>query len=138
MQCGNHQKPSPGAVLTKVFLQISQNSQENTCARASFLIKLQASNCSFIKKEALAQVFSCEFYEIFKKTFFLQIPPVAASAHEIIFFQINSTSLPLVYFITVLISQKHIIGELGRFFYLFLISLSFKDILLSFFISSFS
>ena len=27
----------------KVFLNISQNSQENTCARVSFLIKLQAS-----------------------------------------------------------------------------------------------
>ena len=27
----------------KVFLEISQNSQENTCARFSFLIKLQAS-----------------------------------------------------------------------------------------------
>ena len=26
----------------KVFLEISQNSQENTCARVSFLIKLQA------------------------------------------------------------------------------------------------
>ena len=26
----------------KVFLKISQNSQENTCARVSFLIKLQA------------------------------------------------------------------------------------------------
>ena len=29
--------------VKKVFLEISQNSQENTCARASFLIKLQAS-----------------------------------------------------------------------------------------------
>ena len=28
--------------IEKVFLEISQNSQENTCARASFLIKLQA------------------------------------------------------------------------------------------------
>ena len=27
----------------KVFLEILQNSQENTCARVSFLIKLQAS-----------------------------------------------------------------------------------------------
>ena len=27
--------------VEKVFLEISQNSQENTCARASFLIKLQ-------------------------------------------------------------------------------------------------
>ena len=37
--------------VKKVFLEISQNSQENTCARASFLIKLWA--CNFIKKEAL-------------------------------------------------------------------------------------
>ena len=29
--------------VKKVLLEISQNSQENTCARASFLIKLQAS-----------------------------------------------------------------------------------------------
>ena len=28
--------------LKKVFLKISQNSQENTCVRASFLIKLHA------------------------------------------------------------------------------------------------
>ena len=32
-----------GSVLQqKVFLEISQNSQENTCARVSFLTKLQA------------------------------------------------------------------------------------------------
>ena len=28
--------------LKKVFLEISQNSQENTCVRVSFLIKMQA------------------------------------------------------------------------------------------------
>ena len=28
--------------VKKLFLEISQNSQENTCARVSFLIKLQA------------------------------------------------------------------------------------------------
>ena len=28
--------------VKKVFLQVSQNPQENTCARVSFLIKLQA------------------------------------------------------------------------------------------------
>ena len=33
----------------EVFLDISQNSQENTCARVSFLIKLQASaTCVFL------------------------------------------------------------------------------------------
>ena len=30
--------------VKKVFLEISQNLQENTCARVSFLIKLQASD----------------------------------------------------------------------------------------------
>ena len=63
-------------------LKVSQNSQENTCAKVSFLIKLHAlgynfikketlaQTCNFIEKEALAQVFSCEFYEIFRKIFF--------------------------------------------------------------------
>ena len=32
--------------VKKMFLEISQNSQENTCARVSFLIQF---NCSFIK-----------------------------------------------------------------------------------------
>ena len=36
--------------VKRVFLKISQNSQENTCARVSLF-----------KKETLAQVFSCEF-----------------------------------------------------------------------------
>ena len=31
-----------GVLLIKVFLEISKNSQESTCARVSFLIKLQA------------------------------------------------------------------------------------------------
>ena len=32
-----------GVLCEKVFLELSQNSQENACARVSFLIKLQAS-----------------------------------------------------------------------------------------------
>ena len=32
-----------GVLCKKLFLEISQNSQENTCARDSFLIKLQGS-----------------------------------------------------------------------------------------------
>ena len=46
-----------------MFLGISQNSQENTFARISFLIKLEALG------ETLAQVFSWKFCEIFKNTF---------------------------------------------------------------------
>ena len=33
--------------VEKVFLEISQNSQENTCARVTFSIKLQASHRCF-------------------------------------------------------------------------------------------
>ena len=46
------------------------SSQENTCARIYFLIKLQAEVYSFV--ETLEQVFSCEFSEIFKNIFFTE------------------------------------------------------------------
>ena len=58
--------------VKKVFIKISQNPQENTCARVSFLIKLQA--WGLIKKEDLAQLFSCEFCEISKNTLFYRKP----------------------------------------------------------------
>ena len=42
-----------GALCKKVFLEISQNSLENTCARASFLIKLLASGLQlYLKKDS--------------------------------------------------------------------------------------
>ena len=53
--------------VKNVFLIISQNSQENTCARVSFLIKLQA--CKFIKKETLAQAFPVNFAKFLRTTF---------------------------------------------------------------------
>ena len=55
----------------RVFLKILQNSQESTCARVSFLMKLQAEAFNFIKKVTLAQEFSCEFFEITGKATFL-------------------------------------------------------------------
>ena len=57
--------------VKKIFLKIPQNSQENTCAIVSFLIKLPQA-CNLVKKETLTQVFSCEFCEIFKNTFFTE------------------------------------------------------------------
>ena len=39
--------------------------------------------CNFIKKETLAQVFSCEFCEISKNTLCYRTPPVAASVGRI-------------------------------------------------------
>ena len=44
--------------VKKVLLTIVQSSQKNNSVRLSFLIKLQAEACNFIKKETLAQVFS--------------------------------------------------------------------------------
>ena len=57
--------------VKKVFLETSQNSQENTCARVSCL--------NLRKKEMMAQVFSCGFCKISKNTFFARAPQVAAS-----------------------------------------------------------
>ena len=74
--------------VKKVLLEISQNSQENTCARDSFLINL---HLNFIEKESLAQVFSCEFCEISKNTFFYRTPLVAASVDSI-----TATSLKFI------------------------------------------
>ena len=65
--------------MKKVFLEISQKLQENISDRVPFLIKLQAKACNFIKKEALAQVISCEFCELSENTFSYGTPPVAAS-----------------------------------------------------------
>ena len=68
--------------VKNMFLEISQKSQENTCARDSFFNKVAGQRpvaCNFIKKESLAQVFSCEFCEIFKSTFSYRTPLVAAS-----------------------------------------------------------
>ena len=65
--------------VKKVFSEISKNSQENTCARVSFLIKLQAEACNFIKRETLGQVFSCEFCKISKNTFPYRTPSVSVS-----------------------------------------------------------
>ena len=55
-----------------MFLEILQNSQENICDRASFLISCRAQVCDFIKKEAVAQAFSCKFCEFSKNTFFTE------------------------------------------------------------------
>ena len=49
--------------VKKMFLKISQNSQEDACARISFLIKLS----------------SCEFCKIFKNTYFYRTSLVVAS-----------------------------------------------------------
>ena len=56
-----------------------QNSQEHTCARVPFLVKLQAESCNIIEKQTMVLVFSFDFCEIFKNTFFYKTPPMVAS-----------------------------------------------------------
>ena len=58
-----------------MFLEILQNSQENNCARVSFLIKLQTSEK---KRHSCTGVLS-EYCEISNNNFFYRTPPVAAS-----------------------------------------------------------
>ena len=57
--------------VKKVFLKISQDWQEITYARVNF-----------VKKETPAEVFSCEFCEIFKNTYFYRTPLAAASENR--------------------------------------------------------
>ena len=63
--------------VKKVFLEILQNSQESNCARV--LLPLA---CNFINKETLAQVFSNEFCEISKNTFYYRTHRVATSVKK--------------------------------------------------------
>ena len=55
----------------------------NTCNRVCFfnnVAGLRPMACTFIKKETLTQVFSCEFCKIFKNTFFTEHLQMTASA----------------------------------------------------------
>ena len=56
--------------VKNVFLEISQNSQENTSVRPATL-----------SKRVSGKVFSCECCEISKNTFFYRTPLVAPSEH---------------------------------------------------------
>ena len=55
--------------MKKGVLRNSKRLTRKNLCQSLFLIKLQTETCNFIKKESLAQVFSCEFREISKITF---------------------------------------------------------------------
>ena len=56
----------------KVFVKLSQNSQENTCVEVSFLINVQAWGLQLYLKRDSDTVFSCEFCKTFKNKFFTE------------------------------------------------------------------
>ena len=64
-------------LLTSVSLEIMRKPMVFWMVRSSRPKSPEA--CNFIKKETLAQVFSCEFFEISKNTFFYRTPPVSTS-----------------------------------------------------------
>ena len=63
------QKQPPKVFCKKMFLKISQNSQENSC-RGLFLDKGAGLKPTTFSKETPTPVFSREFCEIFKNTLF--------------------------------------------------------------------
>ena len=77
--------------VKKMFLEISQNSQENTCARVSFLIKLQAWPATLLKKRLCHKCFPVNFVN----TFLHWTPLVAASVHLLV---LNSRSTIINYY----------------------------------------
>ena len=72
--------------VKKIFLNISQNSQENTRSRVSFSKKLQSWHLQLSEKIDSAQAFSCEFCEISKNTYFHRAPLTAASGTSFCFY----------------------------------------------------
>ena len=77
--------------VKKMFLKISQNSQGNSCARVSFF------RPTTLLKRTLAQLFYCEFCEIFKNTFFNRTPWVAASANSGLVYFDNTRYVTMMY-----------------------------------------
>ena len=79
----------PRCSVEKVFLEISQNSQESSCARV-FFNRVTGLACNFITKETLAQVFSCKFCETSKNTVLYNRTPTVASSENMIRYHFES------------------------------------------------
>ena len=70
-----------GLFKKEMFLTISQNSQKNTSARASLLIKLQASGLQLLYKRGSGTGVFLWILQNFQEHLFHWTPPVAASAY---------------------------------------------------------
>ena len=67
------QKQPPEVFCKKrCFLKFRKIQRENTCVRVSFLIKLQAKACNFIKKRLWYRSFSVNFSKFAKNIFFTE------------------------------------------------------------------
>ena len=77
----------------KVFLEIQKNSQENTCARASFSINVQALGLQLYWKRDSGTGVSSEFCKISKSTFSCRAIAMAASVLVQIIFNLLQNDL---------------------------------------------
>ena len=81
---GNYNKKIPQEAVAqrcsvkRVILEIVQNSQENTCARVSFSIKLQTP-ATLLKRRLWHRCLPANFAKLLRTFFFHRSPTVAAS-----------------------------------------------------------
>ena len=68
--------------VKKVFLKILQNSPGNDCARASFLLKLQAQACNFIKKRLWHSCSQVNFENFLRTPFYGTLPMAVCGVNE--------------------------------------------------------
>ena len=77
--CGNNRSSRPELFCKKGILRNFAKFRGKHFYQRLFVNKVGGLACNFIKRESLAQVFSCEFCESSKSTFFYRTPQVAAS-----------------------------------------------------------
>ena len=70
--CGNIETVVQRCSVKKVFLKMSQSSQEGTCTRDSFLIKLQAWPATLLKKNIWHRCFTVNFTKFLRTPFFTE------------------------------------------------------------------
>ena len=72
VNCSRLRNSHPEMFCKKDLLKnFAKNTRKQLC-HSLFFESLRALACNFIKKESLAQVFSCKFFDIFKNTFFIE------------------------------------------------------------------
>ena len=74
------QKQSPEVFCKKDVLRNSAKFTGKHLCQSLFFNKIADLACNFVKKETLAQVFSCEFCKISRNTFFIEHLQATASA----------------------------------------------------------
>ena len=80
--CGHVVRIIVFIIITVIIIHHDHHLYHSEVVTRRFSVKqvfLEILQCSFIKKETLTQVFSCEFCEISKNAFSYRTPPVAVS-----------------------------------------------------------